>query len=622
MQQRPEPSSANARTPPPPTDLRECLSRARQANTRHDLPLERRLLEHAETLQGRVEDATQVQRRLAILDFKYYQRWQDARERLLRLSETAEEPVVAWLALARLEHARRDWGALRAAAIRARETAEKAADRRQALIRWCQASVEQAVDWRLQGRWGDEAPMRESLSELYDYIGKHPGYLTSSRLLLKGSLLLGDGPAALRAWRSYLHLPPGGEAPNAIADAALQLQALLPELSHSSSVDERRAVAHALDGSRFFLEATLLALDPQSQPLVDEPEIAATIAYALYVRELERMTEEHYRRVSIGEGDPIGFRVGWDRRLAEAVERIAGQDHEANADRPSRLAFLERRFGAHVKESSDAALRFDIYMGHAIADETRTVEQYGHAASVRFVVLDLMVSNGFHSWAWESGAKNGGWGSRDGIFQVRPAYVQGPLEAWRKMHDPDDHERFLEELSLEAERDDDRARANPHCHLRGLAMRLHYAGIGEILEQKRQQGLEGEALRLAFLSDYANAVVDSNLFAHEGRHAIDSLRGGVREPWQRELFAKLSQIAFAPVPRLAFGGILLDNLGDGTPHGRANLAVIEGLVAWMEAHRDDIAGFEPARPILPQLDKLTDEQLRSAARSLDPMARE
>ena len=40
----------------------------------------------------------------------------------------------------------------------------------------------------------------------------------------------------------------------------------------------------------------------------------------------------------------------------------------------------------------------------------------------------------------------------------------------------------------------------------------------------------------------------------------------------------------------------------------------------MEAHADEIEGLDPSRPLLPQLDLLSDEQLRAVARSMDPLA--
>ena len=113
---------------------------------------------------------------------------------------------------------------------------------------------------------------------------------------------------------------------------------------------------------------------------------------------------------------------------------------------------------------------------------------------------------------------------------------------------------------------------------------------------------------------------ESSIFAYEGPHAIDAEFEKLKNSAAREYRAKLSEIAFAPVPRLAFSGILTDNIGNGSPHGQANLKLMKGLVAWMEEHRSEIAGLDGSRPQLPQLDKLTNDQLRAAARSLDPMA--
>jgi hypothetical protein len=55
-------------------------------------------------------------------------------------------------------------------------------------------------------------------------------------------------------------------------------------------------------------------------------------------------------------------------------------------------------------------------------------------------------------------------------------------------------------------------------------------------------------------------------------------------------------------------------------HGEANLLIVQSLVVWLEAHADEVDGLDPGRPMLPQLDLLSDEQLRAAARSMDPLA--
>jgi hypothetical protein len=40
----------------------------------------------------------------------------------------------------------------------------------------------------------------------------------------------------------------------------------------------------------------------------------------------------------------------------------------------------------------------------------------------------------------------------------------------------------------------------------------------------------------------------------------------------------------------------------------------------MQAHRAEVTGLDAARPLLPQFDKLTNDQMRAAMRSMDPWA--
>ena len=260
-------------------------------------------------------------------------------------------------------------------------------------------------------------------------------------------------------------------------------------------------------------------------------------------------------------------------------------------------------------------------MGHRVVDKTRTVKQYGHRAQLRFVALDNMVSNGFQSWAWEGNSQHGGWAGPDTIWQVRPAYANAPIEIWRKIHFGEEQREFEGEMARETDLDNRRVAENPFAFLPGLSMRLKYQGITRLLDDLRSRGIPGEELRLAFIAALEQAVQESSIFAHEGRHAIEQRRDSrYQSGWKAEFSAKLSEVALAPQPRLAFGGILSANIGDRTPHGKANLKIIKGLVSWMEEHRREIEGLNPYRPLLPQFDLLTDGQIRAAIRSIDPLA--
>jgi hypothetical protein len=115
-------------------------------------------------------------------------------------------------------------------------------------------------------------------------------------------------------------------------------------------------------------------------------------------------------------------------------------------------------------------------------------------------------------------------------------------------------------------------------------------------------------------------MVESAIFAHEGRHAIDQRTGERLTPADLEYRAKLSEIAFAPVPRLALTAVFQPSAGDRTPHGQADARALRGLEAWMRAHAGEVHGLDPRRPLLPQTPLLSDEQIRAAFRWQDPFA--
>jgi len=48
---------------------------------------------------------------------------------------------------------------------------------------------------------------------------------------------------------------------------------------------------------------------------------------------------------------------------------------------------------------------------------------------------------------------------------------------------------------------------------------------------------------------------------------------------------------------------------------------MKGLLAWMQAHARELPALDPSRPLLPQFDCLTDEQMREAFRSMDRWAK-
>jgi len=113
----------------------------------------------------------------------------------------------------------------------------------------------------------------------------------------------------------------------------------------------------------------------------------------------------------------------------------------------------------------------------------------------------------------------------------------------------------------------------------------------------------------------------SSIVAHEGRHAIDATLKLQLTSADREFRAKLSEVAFAPVPRLALGSILNGTTGDDTPHGTANGRLLDAIERWVDAHRDRVAGgADRSTAAVLLIPRLSDAQLREIVRLADPLA--
>ena len=281
---------------------------------------------------------------------------------------------------------------------------------------------------------------------------------------------------------------------------------------------------------------------------------------------------------------------------------------------------MKDRFGVYISLGKTAGYD-DLHYGHAVIDETRTIEQYGKKGEINFVLLDRMVSNGFQSWAWYYQSQHGGWASKGVIYQVRSAYTDGPRTAWQTITDPTMNQKTHERLERLRREDLNIAKDNPYAYLPGLHLSLRFNAGMELYNQLKKENLSGTALKNRFIAELERIIQDYSIFAHEGRHVIDK-REGIESSEEREFRAKLSEIAFSDYPKMAFaGGIYNSNIGGKTPHGQANLRIITGLVSWMDDNKDQIAGFDSTMPTIMQVDKLTDDQLVTAIRTMDPLVK-
>jgi hypothetical protein len=481
---------------------------------------------------------------------------------------------------------------------------------------------------RLAGGAAQTKEIGGAFTSLRQLVDEQPGLEIVSRLFLQASLLVGNGPAALTAWRAYFRADGGTAAPGAIVEAGETLSRLLPDWREPGNAESRLALVCALGNSRLFREAALIALDPRATfaaQLQQNPRVRELVAYARVCDELSARVDEYYRQTLLGKAKAKALDAIMKETAKKLWPQLAFSSPNLPDISPDRFREeMEHRFGAVVTLGTSAGY-YDLHMGHRIVNEERAIKQYARKAKIHFIVLDSMVSNGFQSWAWDNGAQHGGSGTSDTIVQVRQAYSGNALYAWHSVVDEAVRAKNEEEGQKAVEIDRQTAEKNPTAYMGGLKKRIYQQGLQQLLDRLKARALTGRQLQIAFLSEYDRALQESTIFAHEGRHAIDQQPGPFNiassESEELEFRAKLSEVAFAPEPRLSLGGILANNIGDSTPHGQANLRITKGLVQWMSAHSKEIQGFDGLSPVLPQLDKLTDDQLRAAFRSMDQLAR-
>lgn len=443
-------------------------------------------------------------------------------------------------------------------------------------------------------------------------VAATPGALTPAQLLMESAALLRDSAALRAGWESY-YLTELGEPGGMLVDVHRAI--VVPGASWAT-------LDSALSASRMFGAAALVSIDADGHARTDGAARAASaiVPYAAYCRAVRARTDAYYREVASGTADTarwIGDLTALTQRVAAHYVSPVPTDSVPVHDA---MALIERRFGARVNLGMTAGVR-DLHMGHAVVDAHWTVSQYGHDAAVHFVSLDAMPSDGYQSWAWDGRAAHGGWGTDSVIVQVRPVYARDPLRVWHSLGDSGAARDLARVIAADSAADVARAQRVRIGYFAGVEKRLLRDGEREILDAQRARGYRGSALEQRFKSTYAAAIRQSSIVAHEGRHAIDATLKLPLTSADREFRAKLSEVAFAPVPRLALGSILNETTGDETPHGVANARLLEAIERWIDAHRDRIAGDADRRtPAVLLIPRLSDDQLRDIVRLNDPLA--
>ncbi|HEV7705138.1 MAG TPA: hypothetical protein VGO46_12640, partial [Gemmatimonadaceae bacterium] len=465
----------------------------------------------------------------------------------------------------------------------------------------------------------DDSLVREAIAHLRASVAAEPGHLDVSERLMRLAAITGDWAALALGWRSYYAV--GRRVPNGpLVRAEEELRAIESGGANSGAAADD-AAAHALAAlvdSKMFEPAALIVTCGALSARAPDAKTREIAAYARFLRDAKRITNSYYRDVALARADSNAWRaqlVGAGKTLWPHLDwsgPIPAYDLAALGKE------LEQRFDLLTNMGVTAGV-LDLHSGHRVSSEDREVTQYGKSAHVHFTVLDGMISDGYQTWAWDDRAAHGGWASDVEIVQVRDAYADGPLKVWHSRTDPTIVARDAKTLARDSIADVALARKKEIAYFPSVDARIRRDVQMQVIDSLRRTGLAGRDLELAFVRIYGDAVDESSIFAHEGRHAIDkTIHIADSSATNFEYRAKLSQIAFAPLPKIGLSGVLEPNTGDETAHGTADARLIGELFVWMRHH-----GFSDGAGALPmpiQLPKLSDDQLRTAVRSLDPLA--
>ena len=437
------------------------------------------------------------------------------------------------------------------------------------------------------------------------------GSLEGAAARLEIGVLTGDPITAQKGWQDYFWLNET-DGPPALAGLSPRARFTAGLASHASD-DARAQLADLLARSGFAEIARRFSLSIPRAGKSRSPRWQVLDALWLERAKLLATQLQVNRKLARGgsKDDPTLEQA--------AMQALGGLMQAAGATGDPRQAVLQNfgLLGSVGKTSGYPSM----HLGHVIEDRRQTVEQYGHRAEVRFVVIDGMWANGFESWLWDGSGETGGWSSDDMIVHVRPAYANGPVSAFALVGDTAKRREAIAKLPALASEDLAKVKTGAPATMAGLSARLRLQFIDEVAAAVRAKAPAD--FRRAFLEEYWRASLQHSIFVHEGRHAIDKAIApdpSKLDSTELEFTAKLSELALADYPRMALWNINR-GIGGTSPHEQAATRILGEYAHWVRDHPGQVTGFDSALPAETQIDKLSDDQIRLVARSLDPLAR-
>lgn len=565
-----------------------------------------------------IKDRLDAGHNLSYISWKFYHNIEDARKYTDGSLQFKKDKSLLLNNLAMYEAYAENFTLAKEASLKAIEFAETENQKLDAYTNFADVVLKEAV-YQINNKQSIDINLIKDAYERIEIVNnKEPGTIRSSEIQLGLALLLKDGKKAFKTWRDYFRITKENNATGILVEPEIKLKSVLLDWnSEDLNQQKRDQLIIALADSRFYQYADLMIKYLPNTRNEETNKIKDIIAYRGFCEKIENLTYETYRNIALGNKIPKSDINKKSKQIQiQLWDELHWPNKKTSFSTSNFRDELYKRFGTKILKGNINGF-WCILGGHSVIDDERTVEQYGFSEKIKFISLDFMIANDFTGW-YLGYYRVGGWAKKDAIIQVRSAYAKTPINMWKKLTDEKLHNEWLTEIKKESAKDDSLALLNPHAYLPGLAMRMRYMACKSILDSLKRMGIEDTDLRMSFLSSFEQIQINSSIFAHEGRHVIDKNKY-IFLPKKLEFRAKISEMCFTTNPFLALtSGIYLSNIGLKTPHGQANQKIVINLVKWMELNKNEIKGFDPNKPTLPQLDLLSSAQLKHAAQSMEP----
>ncbi|MCF8381446.1 MAG: hypothetical protein K9H49_17870 [Bacteroidales bacterium] len=560
----------------------------------------------------------EVLKKLAFQDWKYYNEYNSAINRLMLADSIGFNKTDIWKILSRIERESRNFQRSLTAAEKSETFSKLESEKTASRLEYAQTVYDFSL-YNLSNNIPIDTILISKTSDLLiEILESHVGSPIPSKLLLGISLLQNNGRNVIYAWKSYFQISDINNPYPYLAVSAKNLNEVCDKWHGKKlPIEKQEKLIIALSNSRFYEYADDFVLfcgdDEFNQIVLD------FISYAKYLKVIKNKTNEYYREIAIGKENKREYK-SWLEEERKKLWKNLSFTANKNYNKSDFLVETQKYFGAKGFTGSTGNYKgFVLCLGHIVNQEKATVEQYGYKPELTFTQIDMMTSNGYSSWFWEDKAI-GGWATSCEIIQVREAYLNGPFKAWESINDS--LERKKTENLISEFMNKPHADNNIYSQSEGLAEKLGYDALNDLYSKLFSEGLRGNELKLAFLSSFKNYDIEASIFAHEGRHFIDKKYFPIKFiMWssdKKEYHAKLSELVFAPEPRLGLAN-MVNGIGESSGHELANKKIVETAVNWIKNNKAMIDGYSDSKSEFSQIYLLTTEQIKECFKNADPL---